>query len=268
MSFRRLTGSDHSIPRAATTRASGAAIRRDAHAQMARSIQAQLTREQDWPARHEGDRQAAGIGSLENDVAARGAPIEGPCFARLHASIAERKLDWAWQNGLDTAKLSGESEQPEARRADTGISARAVWLGGIACALLAAGIISALATFQSNRPLPFETWARRDLMQRTDGMPGRTAAEGERGEADAALAVEARLEPSDLDLAGLGPILATASAAKEFAAGLPARSRADAVVGTGAARPLPGLRRSMLRPMLVSSSPLHSDEAMRLRSRP
>ena len=56
--------------------------------------------------------------------------------------------------------------------ADRGVSARTLWLGGITFAVLAAAIVSGLATVQAIRPLLFEIWAQRNLIQITDGIPG------------------------------------------------------------------------------------------------
>jgi hypothetical protein len=163
-----------------------------------------------------------------------------------------------------------------------------MWLGGIAFALLAAGVISAVAMIQSSRPLPFETWAR-DL----GGMPGTTSTaamvarqlagapesarvvaptspdhEARRG--DAALGSHARLERSDIIIAGLGPILASPAAAERLAADL--RLRAVSVrtgkVGTGAERVPHEPARPVFKPMLVSLSRGELDEPARPPSRP
>jgi hypothetical protein len=305
MPFRRLTGSDDSIRQAAATRSAGAfAMRRAAHAQMANSMQARLARERNWSTGHDHGSQEAASSLLENDVANGGGRIGRPHFARLHASIAERPLDWAWQHSPDIAKASGKSERSEGRPAGTGSSTRALWFGGIAFVLLAAGIISAVATVQSSRPLPFETWARLDLLRRADGTPGATAttalargqfagapegapmakagpvaarhhviaalagvvAAREPGEVDAALASDARLEPSHLEVAGLGPILASAAAAEQVAANFAMLSLITAGVGSGAERLLAEPPRPVFKPALVSSS--QPNETAREPSRP
>jgi hypothetical protein len=180
---------------------------------------------------------------LEDDVAAGCARIGRPTFARLQASIAEQQLDWAWQPSSDSATPRGERERSGARITDAGVSTRALWLGGILFVLVAAGVIAAVATVQSSLPVPFETWARRDLMQRADGsaavlpydttaglagvgtarpesVPAPAVAEHVPAEIDAALGAPGRLEPSDIDIAGVGPILGSAATSKEFAARL------------------------------------------------
>jgi hypothetical protein len=286
MPFRRPSGSYDSI-RPAAARSSGAVpMRRDAHAQAAEPIQAYLAGERKWPATNERDRGEAATGLPENEVAGGRTRIERPRFARLHASIAEQQFDWAWQQCPDAALTSGESERSEASPTGTGFSARALWLGGIAFALLAAGMIWALAMVHSGRPLPFETWARRDLMQRADGMPmaprhdaiaalvGVGAARPEPvaapafadhlpAEIDAALGAPGRVASSDVDIAGVGPILASAAAAEELAADLPMRALPGAVVGIRAERLLPGPPRPVFKPTLVSSSHGNSEQPAR-----
>jgi hypothetical protein len=314
MSLGRLTGSHDSVPRAPATRWSGDfAARRQAHAPMTNSTQAHLPRAQNWPARHEEEPQEGAAGRADDDVAAADACIGRPRFARLHASIAERQLDWGWQQCPDAARLSDERERSEAGHAGTGFSARAVWLGGIAFVLLAAGIISALATVQSSRPLPFEIWARGDLMQRAGAMPGAmpgsavlpgrsagapddalmgsagpdpiaalvepvaaraepaatpasASAEREAGEVDAALASDARLEPAEIEVAVLGPILASAATAEKLVADLALAPTAG--VRTRAGRLFPEPPRPVLKPTLVSSLQREPDETARPAPRP
>jgi len=167
-----------------------------------------------------------------------------------------------------------------------------MWLGGIAFALLAAGVITAVAMIQSSRPLPFETWAP-DLRQRAGGIPGMTSMaamvarqlagaperaravaptlpDHEPGKVDAALRSHVRVEQSDIVIAGLGPILASAAAAERLAAGLrlPPASVPPAQVGTGAERVLHEPPRPVFKPMLVSLSRGELDEPARPSSRP
>ena len=305
MPLRPVTGSDHSIRQAAAIRSTGACtMRRQIPAQMASSMQARLARERNWSTGNDQNSEEAAAGLLENDVAASQSSIGRPRFARLQASIAERDLEWAWRDSPDIARPSAKSERIEAGPAGTGFSARALWLGGIALALLAAGIISAVATLQSSLSLPFETWARLDLLQRADGMPDAmptmargtndlaVAPEGgpmakagpvsarddvmtalagvvaahEHGEADAALASPARLEPSPVEVAGLGPILADAAAAEQVAATLAMLSLTTAGVVTGAERLLREPPRPVFKPALLSS--LQRDATVRPSSRP
>lgn len=268
MSVRRRPGSEHSIRHAAGTGTSGiVALRRDADVRTPDPVQPQPARGGTWSGRDEPYPQDTAAGLLGHDVAAGRPPSGGLRFARLHAALAERQLDWAWQNCADAEGPPDDTRRSGARRADAGLAARALWLGGIAFALLAAGIISAVAALQSSRPLPFETWARADLTRRADGMPGATptdgmavalamaptAAERDPGEVDAALGPHVRLEPSDLEIAGLGPILASAAGAEELAANLPAPPVQAAPVGSRAERLPPGPPRPVFKPMLSSS---------------
>jgi hypothetical protein len=287
MSLRHLTGSDDSVQQA-TARPSGAvAVPPDAQAQMANSIRAHLVHKQNWPARHEREHHETTTGLPDKDLPTRCARIERPRFDRVRASIAERQLDWARHNSLDTANHLAESEPSGAKPTDTGFRRRAMWLGGIAFVLLAAGVISAVAMIESSRPLPFETWAR-DLTQRAGGMPGITSIaamvarqlagtpESARvvaptlpghkpGEVDAALGSHARLEPSDIVIAGLGPILASAAAAERLAADLrlPRVSVPTAKVGTGAERVLHEPPRPVFKPIPVLLSRGELDEPAR-----
>jgi hypothetical protein len=184
-----------------------------------------------------------------------------------------------------------------------------LWLGGIAFVLLAAGVISAVAIVQSSRPLPFETWARRDLMQRTDGMPGAmttdavapgqsasapedaptarsgpvaalhdaiaalarvitaglepAAADPQPEAVDAALGSYARPEPSDIHIAGLGPILASANAADELAANFSTPWLSSTEVETRAERLFHAPPRPVFKPTLVSLSRGEPEEPAR-----
>jgi hypothetical protein len=293
MSLRHITGTDDSVQQAAAARPSGiVAIRPDAHAQMANSIRAHLVHKQNWPATDERDQHETATGLPDKDLPTCCARIERPRFDRLRASIAERQLDQAWHKSPNAANYLAESGPSGAKPTDAGFPRRAKWLGGIAFALLAAGVITAVAMIQSGRPLPFETWAR-DLRQRAGGMPGMTSIAAmvarqlagapesarlvapslpghEPGEVDAALGSHARLERSDIVIAGLGPILASAAAAERLAADLrlPPVSVPTAKVGTGAERVLHEPPRPVFKPMLVSLSRGELDEPARPPSRP
>jgi hypothetical protein len=293
MSLRHLTGSDGSVQHGPAARPSGAvAIQPHAHEQMANSVRAHLVHNQNWPARHERDQDDATTGLPDKDLPICSAPIERPRFDRVRASIAERQLAWAWHNSLDTANHLAESEPSGAKPSDTRFPRRAIWLGGIAFALLAAGVISAVAMIESSRPLPFETWAR-DLRQLAGGMPGITSTvamvarqlagaresarvvaptspDHEPGEVDAAFRSHIRLEQSDIVIAGLGPILASAAAAERLAADLRLQSASvsPVKVGTGAERVLHAPPRPVFKPMLVSLSPGELDLPARPPSRP
>ena len=220
-------------------------------------------------AQHAPDRRDA-VGSRASDLAAGRARTGRPRFTRVHASIAARQSDWAWGNCLDKPEALPLKERIGAGPAGTGLPARALWFGGIAVTLLAASAIAAVATLQSGRPLPFETWARAELMQRGDAgashmatggaaaapMVAPAAADSERGEVDAALVAHASLEPSDVDIAGLGPILATAAVADRLAVELagPKERVPAADIRTRLARLSPEPPRPVLKPKLAASS--------------
>lgn len=302
---RRLTGSDDSLWHAAAARSAGViAVPRAAHADMTNSMQARLAHERNWSTGQPHHSHTAATGLPENDFANGGGHIGRPHFAKLQASLAERPLDWAWQDPPDMAKAAGTSERSDGTPAATGFSARALWFGGIAFVLLAAGIIAAVATVQSSRPLPFGTWAGLDLPQDADGAPGAmtttaaapgpfadaregtlraevgpgvarhdaiaalagVVAAGEHAEVDAALVPDAGLAPSHVEIPGLGPILGSATAAEQVAANLARLSLTTAGIGTGTERPLAKPPRPVFKPAAVRS--LQPDETAPPRPRP
>jgi hypothetical protein len=214
--------------------------------------------------------------SLDQELAAHRARHERPRFARLHASIIERQSDWGWQNSFDGEPAAGDVGRLAAPQAETGLSARQLWFGGIAFALLAAGAISALATVQSGLLLQVETWARGDLAQRAtipgalprdaamaDWMGGaperarliaRPAPDRQGGEIDAALASHPGGQPPDVDIAVLGPILSSAAAAARLAADWPVPPLAAQAGADGRSEgPLREPPRPVLKPTLLSS---------------
>lgn len=283
MPLRPLTGSNLAIAPAATRPVDAVAERRMRHAHVEHSTRARVPRERDWSAAHDLDSPERATAPRENEFA-HGAGRKGrPHFTRLHASIAERPLDWAWQHRPETG-AAGKSERGEGGPAAAGFSTRALWVGGIAFALLASGIISAVATVQSSRPLPFEAWARLDLLHYADaalsalspatevsqqavareGALSATARPvaaghdlvalaGERapGEADAALIKEGVAPSPVIEIAGLGPVLAGSAAGEQVAANLALLSltRAGAGPGTPSTEP----PRPVFKPALLSS---------------
>jgi hypothetical protein len=299
---RRLTGSDRAIPHPAMRSAGHRLIRPSIGTCPTTSAHSQLAPEQIWSVRDERTRQEAAIELLEDEVAAGRRRLERPRYARLHASLAERPLESAWQHFPDNARAPGQSERIDARPA-RGWSARGLWLGGVGFALLAVGVISAVATVQSSRPLPFEIWARHDLMRGAGDLAGGTyidamgagqfasppmigpesAAAGlrpeavaaslpaaaERDPADAALAWDSSQESPEVDIAALGPILASADAAAKLAADWPApRTTARAVPESRSERLLLEPPRPVFKPTLVSSLQPDPDAPARPRSRP
>jgi SPOR domain len=244
----RPAGSDDPVLQATSMRSS------NWHADAMNSQPIDVAHEQHWPPHAQQNLDKHRLRSPGARGKKADSRDEGPRFARLHASLAEaRHFNWANQCLPEMVPAQGESRQgmPAAAKAEG--SGWAWWLGGAAFAGLAAGIIVAVASVQSSRPLPFETWARRDLMHRQEGLPG--AAES----LDAAMAagnahgtdglgLAAHAEPvtaqtapaaarqiggpaaigardvgaqSEVEIAALGTVLASATAADELAANPP-----------------------------------------------
>jgi hypothetical protein len=140
----RLTDSDDSIEGPAATRSAFAVPGR--YAQVHLALPKHLEPEQKGAAL-EHRRSRPGIaGPHDNGLAADGARIERPRFSRLHASIIERQSDWAWQNSFANTQAPCAHERTAASRPEVGLSGAKLWFGGIALALLTAGVISGVAT--------------------------------------------------------------------------------------------------------------------------
>jgi hypothetical protein len=218
----RLTGSDDSIRDPAATRSAFAAPGRYAQARLA--LPKHLEHEQKGAALEHRRSRPGTAGPHDNGLAAGEARIERPRFSRLHASIVERQSDWAWQNSFANTQAPCALERTTASRAGVGLSAAKLWFGGIALALLAAGVISAVATVQSGRILRFDAWTRSDLMWLAGvvpdalapdsrgaygvaAAPGRElivappAADRAAGEVDAAIASPPDAQPADVEVA-------------------------------------------------------------------
>jgi predicted nucleic acid-binding Zn-ribbon protein len=229
----RLSCSDPVVPQVAARQPSGGiAIGRADPDQMTDLIRAYLARQQNWLTTHEQDREAT-TELLKNDVAAGRALIEGPRFARSDASIAKQQLDWPCQHRPDDEGPPGESERMADGPADRDVSARTLRLGGIAFAVLSAAIVSGLATVQAIRPLPFEIWAQRNLIQITDGIPGATTTNAQNPD-------QLVRGPEGAPNAGSGPVAARNSFIQLHEALMAARERleelsdaADTVAATG-----------------------------------
>jgi hypothetical protein len=283
---RRLTGSDRAIQHPAMRSAGPRLIRPSLRTCPTDSTPSQLAHEPTWSARHGPADQEAAIELVDGGRMG----LAGPRFARLHASLAERPLEWAWQDSPATPPA--RSERLDAGTAHAGGSAVRLWLGSIMFALLAAGVIAAVATVQSGRPLPFETWARRDLMQGAGDLAGGTSAHAmgagrfasppmvgrefvvaapgptaERDPADAALAWDPGRDAPEVDVAALGPILASAAAAAKLTAEWPGPLTAVQTVPASRSERLPlEPPRPVFKPTLVSS--LQTERTAGPRSRP
>jgi hypothetical protein len=286
----RLTGSDDSIRGPAATRPAFAVPGRYAQAHLA--LPKHLEHEQKGAALEHRRSRPGTAGPHDNGLAAGEARIERPRFSRLHASIIERQSDWAWQNSFANTQAPCALERTTASRAGVGLSAAKLWFGGIALALLAAGVISAVATVQSGRILRFDAWTRSDLMWLAGVVPGALApdsrgaygvaaapgrelivappaADRAAGEVDAAIASPPDAQPADVGVAILGPILASAAGAAQVAAEWPVPpTAAQAWTDSRSERLLLEPPRPVLKPTLVSSFQPTSEPTARRRSRP
>ena len=154
MPFQRQIGSDPSISPAVGTRSGAFALRRNAHVVTANAAQTAPRPEPNRSLQHERNQPGAATSPPENDVSTKRAHTKRPRFARLHASIAESPMEWAWQHPPSVVSDPGEKERSAGNLLNAGRFARGPWLGGVAFAVLAAGVISAVAMVQSGRSPP------------------------------------------------------------------------------------------------------------------
>ena len=263
MPYRRPVASDFSIAQAAGTRSSGAlAVRRHAPVDPEDAAQTDAQREPNRSMRHEGDQPEAVPGPLENHVAGGRARRTRPRFARLHASIAECPMEWARQDPPSVVIHPGEQAGIAAKLVNAGFSPRRHWLGGVAFALLAAGVIWAVAAIQSGRSLPGGgARSAGTLMAAHEpgaAQPGPAEAPASAGAGRERGASAAGFAPagseSGVEIALLGPVLASAGEAEEVSARLPMGTAVApaAAVGARVARLLHDPPRPILKPTLVS----------------
>ena len=155
MPFHRPIGSDPSISPAVGTR-HPALSRCDAMPLSLRRMQRKLTR---GPSQI-GRCSTSAISRKRRPARSKTTSAAGertrnvPVLRRLHASIAECPMEWAWQHPPSVVIDPGEKERSAGNLLNAGRFARGPWLGGVAFALLAAGVISAVAMVQSGRSLP------------------------------------------------------------------------------------------------------------------
>jgi hypothetical protein len=277
MPYRRPVASDFSIAQAADTRSPGAlAVRRPVPVDPEDAAQTDARREPIRSMRHEGDQPEV-PGPLENHVAGGRARRTRPRFARLHASIAECPMEWAWQDPPSVVINPGEKAGIAAKLVNARFSPRRHWLGGVAFALLAAGVIWAVAAIQSGRSLPGGGARSADTLMAAhepgaaqpgpDEAPVSAGAGRERGASTAGLA-PAGSEPG-VEIALLGPVLASAGEAEEVSAKLSMGTAAApaAAVGARVAHLLHDPPRPVLKPTLVSLLDARSPRRARPTSR-
>jgi hypothetical protein len=261
MPFRRPIGSDRSISPAVGTQSSGAfAMRPNAPVATANAAQTDPQPEPDRSLQHERSQPGAATRALENHVDSGRAHARRSRFARLHALIAESPMEWAWQHPPSVVIDPGEKVRSAGNLLNAGRFARRPWLGGVALAMLAAGVISTVAVVQSGRsppagevPPPAKVTAAHEPGAHLPGPPEAPVAAPvgpERGAIDPA-SPAASSAPA-LDIALLGPVLASAGEAAEVAAKLPMRTAA-AHAEARAARLLREPPRPVFKPTLVSS---------------
>jgi hypothetical protein len=263
MPYRRPIGSDCSVLQAVGARSSGAfTMRRDVPVLAANAAQIDPRPEPDRLLQH-APNQPAATSLLENDRGSRRTHGSRPRFARLHASIAECPMEWAWQYPPSVVIDPGERERRAGSPLNAGRFARGPWLGGVAFALFAAGVIYAVAMVRSGWPPAGEVRPAAALTAAYQSGADRL------GSAEALVSAPAGPEPSAtgtafpaaspapvLEIALLGPVLASAGEAEEVAAKLPMRNAAvpAAAVEARGGRVLNEPPRPIFKPTLVSAA--------------
>jgi hypothetical protein len=243
MPHRRAVGSNFSISHALGTRSSGAfTVRRHVPVYAGNAAQTEASVVPNRPMRHEGDQQEAAT-----DIDPGRTQMGRPRFARLHASIAECPMEWARQHPRSVVIRPGEREGLVAKLVNASFSARMPWLGGVAFALLAAAIISTVALVQSGRSPPAGEARSAGLLtaghERGVARPGPPEAPASAPAGREGGTIDTAVAPGGaapvVEIALLGPVLASAGEAQEVAAKLPMRTAAvpAAAVQAGANAP-------------------------------
>jgi hypothetical protein len=178
-----------------------------------------------------------------------------PGFARLQASLAAAPMDWACQYPPSVVTDPSGRAASVAKLLNAGLSARAPWLGGVAAGLVAAGVIAIVATVQSDRSPPAGE-ARSPEPVTTLAGPAEglvpAAAGRARGAADPTAASDGSAPAVEIAL--LGPVLASAGEAEQVSARLPARIAAVWSAETRGAHLLHEPPRPAFKPTLVSAA--------------
>ena len=264
MPYRRPIGSDRSISPAAGPRSSGAPTMQRSVPRPANATQTQPRRQPNRSVQYERNQPEAATSLLENDVGCSRAQMRRPRFAKLNASIAECPMEWAWQHPPSVVTDPVERGRSVGNPASAGLFARQPWLGGVAFALLAAGVISAVATVQSGGLLPAgEVPTARTLTAGHEpgadrpapaAAPGSAQAGRERGATNTTVAPAGAARAVEIAL--LGPVLASAGEAEEVNAKLPMRTAAvrAAAIEARVAHLLREPPRPVFKPTHVSSA--------------
>jgi hypothetical protein len=254
MTHRRPIGSDRATSPAVGTRSSGALPAQGNARIPPNPTQTQERRGPDRPVAHDRNQADAETPLLETGITGGRARRGRPGFARLQASIAAAPMEWACQYPPSVVTDPKERAASAAKLLNAGLSARAPWLGGVAAALLAAGVIALIATVQSGRSPPgAEAPSPKPIMALAEQAEGLVpaAAGRARGATDPAAAQGGSVPAVEIAL--LGPVLASAGEAEAVSARLPTRI---AAVGSAAADAhlLHEPPRPAFKPTLVSAA--------------
>jgi hypothetical protein len=254
MTHRRPLGSDRAPSPAVGTRSSGAlTVRRNARIP-SNPTQTQERRGPDRPVAHDPSQPDAQAPLLEAGIAGGRARRGRPGFARLHASIAATPMEWACQYPPSVVTDPRGRAASVTALLNAGLSARAPWLGGVAAALLAAGVVAVIVTVQSGRPLPAgEAPSPQPITALAGSAEGLVSATADRarGATDPAAAPDGSAPAVEIAL--LGPVLASAGEAEEVSARMPARP-APLWSAAADARLLHEPPRPVFKPTLVSAA--------------
>jgi hypothetical protein len=255
MTHRRPIGSDRATSPAVGARSSGAlTVRRNARIPP-NPMQTQERRGPDRPVAHDRTQPDAET-LLETGIAGGRGRRGRPGFARLQASIAASPMEWARQYPPSVVTDPKGRAASAAKLLNAGLSARASWLGGVAAALLASGVIAIVATVQSGRsppageaPSPEPVTA---LAEPAEGLVSATAGR-EPGAPDPAAAPGGSAPAVEIAL--LGPVLASAGEAEAVSARLPKGAAAvlSAAAEAGGAHLLHEPPRPAFKPTHVSA---------------
>jgi hypothetical protein len=187
--------------------------------------QTQERRGPDRPVAHDRSQPDAQTPLLESGITGGRARRGRPGFARLQASIAASPMEWACQYPPSVVTDPKGRAASAVKLLNAGLSARAPWLGGVAAALLAAGAIALMATVQSGRSTPAGEVPSPEpvtvLAGSAEGLVSATAGR-ERGATDPAAAPDGSAPAVEIAL--LGPVLASAGEAEQVSARMPART--------------------------------------------
>jgi hypothetical protein len=216
--------------------------------------QTQERRGPDRPVAHDRSRPDAQALLLEAGIAGGRARRGRPGFARLHASIAASPMEWACQYPPSVVTDPRGKAASVAKLLNAGLSARVPWLGGVAAGLVAAGVIAIVATVQSGRSPPgSEVPSPEQVTVLAGPAEGLVSAMAglERGATDPAAAPYGSAPAVEIAL--LGPVLASAGEAEQVSARMPART-APLWSAAANAHLLHEPPRPLLKPTLVSAA--------------